>query len=335
MVSCGSSGRVTPLALLLLVAVLPLAAFALWLLPERAESPRSPGSTPAPSASTPDAPAPVALQAARVPAPPAASTAPPPARTGRLVLQLVAPTGGLPDERVLVTLKRADGHVEPQLELTRETPRRELECEPGDFVVTARTSGARQLASQPTHTTVRAGASAFVELELAPSVRLRGFVRDEEGAVLEGIAVALARRGALEARAKTDAAGRFALAPLPAGEYELVLGDPEGPLVPRSTLVLAENDGPRELVVPTPVPLRLRIIDDQGAPVAGASIEGTGKPGGRLEGVTDEEGRLAIERLPPGDYRVYARHAEHGRGNRALALERATSAYEFEIVLYR
>ncbi|MEQ1895066.1 MAG: carboxypeptidase-like regulatory domain-containing protein [Planctomycetota bacterium] len=333
MVSRGSSGRVTPLALLLLVAVLPLAAFALWLLPERAEGTRTPGTTPAPTASTPGAPAPVALQAARVPAPPAASTVP--ARTGRLVLQLVAPTGGLPEEPVLVTLKRADGHVEPQLELTRAAPLRELECEPGELVVTARTSGARKLASQPTHTTVRAGTSAFVELELAPSVGLRGFVRDEEGAVLEGIAVALARRGALEARAETDAAGRFALAPLPAGEYELVLGDPLGPLVPRSTLVLGEGDGPREIVVPALLTLDLRVVDGHGAPAVGALVEGTGKPGGRLSGTTDADGRLHVEQLPPGDYRLYARHAELGRATVAMELDSARAAHGIELVLYR
>jgi protocatechuate 3,4-dioxygenase beta subunit len=317
--------------LALLAAALALAT-ALWFLPERAESARTPpGPSPAEPASPP---APVALESARTPAPPTAAERPP-ARTGRLVLQLVAPTGTLPDGTVSVTLTRADGRIEPELELTREAPRRELECEPGELTVTARTQGTDALSSQPTHTAVRVGTTAFVELELAPAVRLRGSVRDEEGAPLEGISVALARRGAIEARAKSDAAGGFALAPLPAGEYELVLGDPRGPLIPRAPLVLAKGDDPRELVVPSPVPLRLRIIDSEGAPVPGVRIEGTGKPGGLLEGVTDEEGRLRVEQLPPGDYRIFARHDGRGRGTRAIALDAKASAYEFEIVLYR
>ena len=335
MASRAFSGRAAPLALLLLAGALALATLALWFLPQRTETTRAPEAPPPPAELAPSPPAPAALQGTRAPAPTAPAAEAPPARTGRLVLQLVPPAGGLADGPVTVTLTRADGRVEPELALTRETPRRELDCEPGELTVAARTAGARALSSQPTHTVVRAGATAIVELQLAPSARLTGWVRDEAGTALEGVAVALVRRGATQASARSDARGRFALEPLPAGEYELVLGDPAGPLVPRTPLVLAADDGPRELVVPVLLALRLRVLDRDGAPVPGAQLEGTGKPGGQLSGSTDAEGRLCAERLPPGDYRVYARHAELGRGTLALALDATSSAREFELVLYR
>lgn len=324
------------LALAVLAGALALALVLFVLRTPRARAPRELAPTsPAAHAEVPKAaPPPVTppLEAARIPTE-SPRGAPPVARTGKLVL-LLEPPPELGDADVMVAIARADGQPEAPIRLSRGAPRHELECAPGDLVVRAR-SDEPPLASLPTQTSIQAGSSALVRLLLVPSARLRALLRDEDGLALDDVQVTLLGPGGLRSEARSDAAGRVVLEPVPAGPYGLLLGDPRGPLVPRQELTLGPLDPPREFVLPVLVTLTLTVVDSSAQPVADARIEGTGKPGGHLSGATDVDGRFVAERLPPGEYRIFARHATLGRGTCALVLEARPADARVELVLYR
>lgn len=258
-----------------------------------------------------------------------------PARASARLVVRVTQTGSTRAGRVMVTLVEDGGRAASEFELAPERASLEIPCSPGDVKVSARGDGPPRVVSMTVHATLQPGASELVELVLAPEAVFAGALEDETGRALAGLALHLRRRKEVLASATSDVAGRFRLAALPAGEYELVLGALEGPLRPPETVVLAPGDPPRTLVLPVLLALGLRVVDADGQPVAGARLEGTGKPGGHLQGLSDADGRLRVEGLPPGDYRVFARHATLGRATRALVLDARTSADEHELVLRR
>lgn len=300
-------------------------------------TPARPSTAPASARATPEEPEPAPLQPATAPTRsdlPAEPERPPVAASARLVVR-IARTEATLASAVKVTLVQQGGRSASEFSVAPDASGLELPCAPGDVSLRARSDGPPRLVSLAVHATLQPGASELVELVLAPEAVLGGTLEDETGRPLEGLEVSLRRRKESLGRARSDAGGRFLLEPLPAGEYELVLGDPDGPLRPPETLTLAPGDPPRTIVLPVLLALGLRVVDAEGAPVAGVRLEGTGKPGGRLQGVTDDDGRLRVEGLPPGDYRLFARHATLGRATHALALDARTSATELELVLRR
>jgi hypothetical protein len=155
----------------------------------------------------------------------------------------------------------------------------------------------------------------------APLRTLAGTLLDGAGEAVEDVPLALLRDGEAVAETRTQFTGRFVFPPVPEGEYELVVGDPLGPLLQRRPLALDARAGELELVVPVLLELEVRVVDEQGLAVPGAPVEGTGESGlGRLAGETDSEGRFLARQLPPGNYRVFASHPDLGRGNRITVL---------------
>jgi hypothetical protein len=217
-------------------------------------------------------------------------------------------------------VREASGALVATLVLTAADPHAGLECGPGEYELSLAHSGVPALGALPQRTVLERGASATVEFSLAAVWRLAGRLADEHERGLEEVDIALERsqRAVSEVRTRPD--GSFSFPPLPEGDYALVVGDPLGPLLPRRILRLDGELGAQELRVPALLELEVRVLDEQGLAVPGAEIEGVGEKGGRIAGVTDADGRLRSRLLPPGDYRVYARHATLGRGNRVLAL---------------
>lgn len=341
MLQRASRGRaaLTGLALVLALALVGLGGWYLSSSPRPRGTPAAAPGSAAPAQPPQELPAPAAetlvpaAEATRSTLATAQESAP--ARASARLVVRVTQTGSTRAGRVTITLVEDGGRAASEFELAPERASLEIPCSPGDVKVSARGDGPPRVVSMTVHATLQPGASELVELVLAPEAVFAGALEDETGRALEGLALHLRRRKEVLASATSDVAGRFRLAALPAGEYELVLGALEGPLRPPETVVLAPDDPPRTLVLPVLLALGLRVVDADGHPVAGARLEGTGKPGGHLQGLSDADGRLRVEGLPPGDYRVFARHATLGRATRALVLDARTSADEHELVLHR
>ncbi len=220
----------------------------------------------------------------------------------------------------IVKMRRSAGGFERNFELTATKPSAEVECPPGEYEFTLRHRGPEPLGAQPIRTVLEADTKTNVTLALVPLLPLTGKVSDENGVALGGIALALERRGRSVGEAKTGADGDFAFSPLPLGEYELVVGDPLAPIVPRRTLDLAQWLGLMPVVVPRLFELEVRVLDAGGRAVAGARIEGNGDSGGRVTGETGRSGNLTARFLPPGNYQLSARHATLGQGQAQVEL---------------
>lgn len=225
-----------------------------------------------------------------------------------------------------VEVRDATGARVATLALTAASPRAELECAAGEYELVLAPPAAPALGALPKRIALEPGASETVEFALVSLWRLAGRLADGRELGIEDVRVALEREQRTVSEARTLSDGRFAFPLLPEGDYALVLGDPLGPLVPRRILRLDGELGELELRVPVLLELEVRVLDEHGLAVAGAEVEGAGEKGGRVAGVTDADGRLRAAQLPPGNYRIYARHATLGRGNRIFVLSAPTAA---------
>ena len=333
---------------LLLVALLALAAAtvaALWLI-DRGGQERTPSAA-NPSAANPAAPVPQPPVPAAEPltAPEGPAQDLPPARrdardpTGILVLRIVPSEGLAPGGAVRVALRsRPEGNLVREAVLAVGELVEELECAPGAYSLEARSED-ESLGSRPVEARVAAGERRPIQLRLLRRVPVLGSVLDTAGKEVEGLAVSVRAAKRIEARTLTELTGRFRLSGVFEGDYELVLGDPDGPVVPpRPHSVRAPVSGSLdpllELVVPVLLSIEVLVVDDQGLPVSGARVEGRGEQGGRVEVETDAEGRARAGFLPAGSYRLFASHDTLGRGNRLIQLA-ADTAQPIELRLLR
>jgi hypothetical protein len=267
-----------------------------------------------PELETPDAPALAGAGDTPAAAEPRVGAAP---LRGELVARVEAASGAAPPTSWVLALRGDDGAVEERPAAGDEL---RLELALGTYAVTVRAGG---LGAPPRTVTLSSEApSATLSFALQRLQSIQGVVQDSTGDAVPELSVSLLGAGGeILSSARTDAAGRFVLDGVLPGEVELCLGDPRGPIVPQRRLEIGAPAEPLgTLVVPELVSLRVRVLDEAGVPVADASVEGLGSAGGSLSGTTDSEGRMRAEHLPPGDYRLFARHAERGRGTLALAL---------------
>jgi hypothetical protein len=246
--------------------------------------------------------------------------------TGHLVVRVVVPGGTERGGSAQIEVRNASGALRATLELSAANPSVELDCAAGEYELALAHPVPPALGALPERIVLKPGATQSVNFTLTALTRLRGRLTDERELGIEDVRVALDRGEHPVSATRTQASGSFAFDPLPAGSYALVVGDPLGPLLPRRILLLDEQLGEQELRVPVLLELEVRVFDESGFPVDGAVVEGLGESGGRVAGTTDSDGRLQATLLPPGNYRIFARHPTLGRGNRILALTNADDA---------
>ncbi|HEX6886283.1 MAG TPA: sigma-70 family RNA polymerase sigma factor [Planctomycetota bacterium] len=166
--------------------------------------------------------------------------------------------------------------------------------------------GAEEPGAPWTHVELEPGGTAALELAGPEPCALRGEVRSG-GVALAGASVWLrpaqgGTRGPAPAlRARTDGRGHFELRGLAPGRYALEVLHPERAQAERRTL---ELDGTQAELVLELSEARLagRVVDELGAPVAGARLAllvERGRGGARGQAGTDAEGRFELVGVEP------------------------------------
>jgi protocatechuate 3,4-dioxygenase beta subunit len=165
------------------------------------------------------------------------------------------------------------------------------------------------------------------QIRLRPATRIAGRVVDARGEPVEGVQVRAylagssrgcavyvdaACPGPADSRSgETDADGRFAFESLEPGWYEVDLSD-DSSLVERRLGEAGQSAGEIAFVLPERlVPLEGRVVDADGAPVAGARVSVSGdRPD--AEARTGTDGGYRFPRVLPGRQRLEVRHADFG-----------------------
>ncbi|MCZ6597165.1 MAG: carboxypeptidase-like regulatory domain-containing protein [Planctomycetota bacterium] len=166
----------------------------------------------------------------------------------------------------------------------------------------------------------RHNTSPYVVLRLSPAGFLEGRLVDTDGAPVEGVPVTLeAITTSLLRETTTGLLGNYRFDAVLDGEYKLVFGHRTSPLVPPEFLRFsAPSMSYPERALPRTGRLEILVLGPYETPVAGAQLVGSGTKGGYVRGETDFEGKLEVVLLPPGRYRITARHEEFGRSRRAI-----------------
>jgi len=151
---------------------------------------------------------------------------------------------------------------------------------------------------------VRGSPDQFVTLALRPSGFLDGGVLDAAGRPAEGLDVTLeSKSNGARATVTTDAAGTYLFRDVQDGEYALLFGRPEAPLLP------AEQIGFRApslrfptRTLPATGQLALTALDEQLRPQPRVRISGSATGAGAVDVFTDSLGRATVRYLLPGHY---------------------------------
>lgn len=162
-------------------------------------------------------------------------------------------------------------------------------------------------------------------------VRLRA--QGAEGAA-GGPAARLRGLGA-GAQAATDTAGNFRIQDLDPGHYTVEVtrrgqGGPPQTLALGAVDIYADQEARIDLFWSV-ASLRVRVLSEDGKPVARATLFAMGAGGGgrRPQGMnrTDEQGEALLENLPPGTLRLFVMAQGYARGELEVALAAGAPAY--------
>jgi hypothetical protein len=162
-----------------------------------------------------------------------------------------------------------------------------------------------------------------LSVTLARGGVISGVIRHQDGRPAAAITVTLAprHRAGIAGMAATDASGRFRIAGLIHGDYD-VIAYPSTDDVPvyfpgvtnpaRAESVGVEEDAPARhvefaLVPGAPVRVSGVVRDDDGDPAGGAYVNAMSQTGLLLQATTTSGGRFDLDRVPPGRYRIEAR----------------------------
>jgi hypothetical protein len=146
---------------------------------------------------------------------------------------------------------------------------------------------------------------------------LTGRVVDAAGAPVAGIRVVVEQRDGGAARELvTDASGVYVASPLLEGEYRVLVGAPGATLAKADDVSFsAPSLHMPDLVTPALGLLVVRVVDAAEQPVAGARIEGLGRPSGPILAESDLDGLARVPNAAAGTVHLYARHPTGGSGD--------------------
>jgi hypothetical protein len=228
----------------------------------------------------------------------------------------------------------AEAEIAAELLLPPGEARGLLFVGPGAYAVQAR-SGAWTSGVERAEV-VEGEPAVEVELALVACARVRGNVLGARGDGVPDLEVhALDADDQVVSTTLTGFAGGFELACVPAGDWSLVVGAIDGPLLPpRRIAVGPDGCPPQELVLPSLGAFEVVVRDEAGAVVPELDLDAIGGDGGRLELRTDFGGRAASELALPGTWRVFADAGELGRGNAVFEVAEGERA-RAELVLRR
>jgi hypothetical protein len=182
---------------------------------------------------------------------------------------------------------------------------------------------------------VKGSDSPFISLELHARGYLEGVVLDEPGAPVGGLQVTLLSTQGSGRSTRTDGAGRYLFEELIDGEYQLLIGAQQNPLV-----------GPEELSFSAPslhypvrrVPelgsARVRAVDRSGLPLSGVRVDGFAPDGGILGGTSDGDGYCLVNNLVAGRYRL-SLQGSGGAVGQGVCFVSAGEQVEIEVTIRR
>lgn len=167
----------------------------------------------------------------------------------------------------------------------------------------------------------RTTTSPFVNLEIYPAGHLEGRLVGADKLPAEGIALVLeALVDGERLEATSDLAGVFRFESVLDGNYRLIVGHGNNPLIePLSLSFLSPAMYLPDLELPPLGEAEFIVSDVEGLPLGGVSVRGSGTAGGVVEGLTGPDGKLLVRYLPAGHYRVRA--DLEGKGTRRTSFD--------------
>jgi 5-hydroxyisourate hydrolase-like protein (transthyretin family) len=155
---------------------------------------------------------------------------------------------------------------------------------------------------------VKGSPDVFVELAFMPSGWFDGSVLDAQGAPAEGVEVCLCEATSqARLQTKTDGAGAFEFRSLLDGDYEISFcAGGQALLEPRLVSFRAPRLTFPQVTLPATGTLAVHVFDLLGKPAAGMRVTGFGRPQGRLDVRTDEQGIARLRWALPGRWEVEA-----------------------------
>ncbi len=239
---------------------------------------------------------PPALPPPMEPAPP---QAPPPAPEVSGRIEVFVRSKGAPVRGASVGFQHLEGTRTHQLTSGPEGRCLVPAAEPGPWRIVARAPG---VAAAIATTTVEALKTARVELDLAASVRLEGFVRDPAG---NPVAAAKITMGIPDPAfsARTDAMGRYSILDVPVGTHAVTASSER--LRPQTLNVDLPTSGQtytQDFTLAFGSTLAGRVIDEAGQPVARATVTVSNEVARVVR--TEENGEFRADGLGEGQITV-------------------------------
>ena len=163
----------------------------------------------------------------------------------------------------------------------------------------------------------------YVVVRVSPTGFLDGHAYTHDGRPAEGLRVALeSRRGEARLETATRSDGSYRFDSVPDGEYRILFGPLHAPLVPERELAFqAPSMRFPKVELPPTGEVLFHTTDLEGKALGEVTLTGFGRPAGRLELVTDPEGRAWGRHLLPGRYKLSARHADGRRARATVEIE--------------
>jgi len=178
---------------------------------------------------------------------------------------------------------------------------------PLGYVLTAEREG--RYATSKVHLRPVDLAAEEVVLRLGEGRYVEGTVRDDTGSPLEGALVAIWRTTDYGQSWKvlTDGEGNYRAGPLVLSNYVFDVKAPRHHHVENEERKLTRDSGPVDFTLTPAVSLSGRIVDEEGAPVAQASLELASKEGEPVEGTdsrasSGEDGRFVLDAPQAGTW---------------------------------